>query len=98
MVRTRESSQHDDTVIELVLERILGKFAREWGGLSEETQESVPRVFEIRAIRPDRPEVHKEAGMDNVKKDRDGENCPGDPVVDNPVKLNPNFWQERGKQ
>ena len=38
-------------------------------------------------VRPDRPEIQPEGGMDDVKDNGDGQHCAGNPMAGHPVKL-----------
>ena len=83
---------------EFVLQRILGELSRRRRGHSEKPADSLPRVFYIRFIRPDRPEIQPERSMKDVKNDGNRQHGASDPVISNPGKPNPQFRKEGGKQ
>ena len=94
----RKTGDDNGAVVELVLQRILGEFVWRWLWLTGKSHHSSPCVPQINSIRPDRPEVHKEGRMDDVKEDGSSQHDPRDPVISHPWKLDANFRQEGGKQ
>ena len=94
----RQSRGNDGAVVELVLERILGEFVRWRRSLPHKTQNSPPCVPHVNFVRPDRPEVHEERGVEDMKEYGDSKNGAGDPVIGNPVEPEAHLREEGRKQ
>src|ERR1700722_18766833 len=92
-----QPGEHDNAVIKLVLERILAKLPWKHTRFAKEALKTIPCIFKVGAIGPDRPEIHEEGGVNDVKENRNRENSSGDPVVDQPIESKAHLWQERGE-
>src|ERR1700732_3134786 len=85
-------------MVELVLQGILREFVRWWGGLPHKTQNSPPGVPHVNSVRPDRPEIHEERSVDDMKEYGDGKNRARDPVIGDPVEAEAHLREKGGKQ
>ena len=93
-----QACRDDGAVIELILQRILGEPARRRSGPSHEPPDPSHCVLQVGPVRPYRPEVQPERGVDDVKDNRDSQHRAGDPVVRHPVKLDADLGKEGGEQ
>ena len=84
-------------MVKLVLQGILGEPVRGWSVSPESAQDPSPCVSQVDAIGPDRPEVHEDGRVDDVKEDRGGQHGARHPVNRHPLELNAHLRKERRK-
>ena len=92
-----EAGRHERAMAELNVERILGRSPRRRRRSPQKPAYSVIRVGDVDSVGPDRPEVHPERSVEDVKDDQDGQHGSRDPVESHPGKLDAHSW-EKGRE
>ncbi len=93
----RQTGGDDGSVVELVLQRILGESVWRWRSLPHKPQYSSPCVPQVNPVRPDRPEIHEEGRVYDVKQDGHGQNGACDPMIGDPVELKTHLREKGGE-
>ena len=94
----RESGKEDGQVVQLVFQWVFGELAWRGSGLTQSAPQPSGSVLQVHAVRPDRPKVQPERGMEQVINHGDGKDDPGDPMVGDPGEFDAHLGEESSKQ